>query len=1325
MKHDMKKHVPFPICYLVFLIACLLLSPRVYSNITERVMFRHITTSEGLSNNNINCLYRDSRGFLWIGTNSGLNRHDSYNLQQYYQDTDGLPSNSISNIFEDWDGNIWIGTEQGYTIYNYQTGHFDPDTPTRLRRFNIPCDTISTAGMDNRQKCLWVYGDHKIYLYNPQQKMTKMYPLMGSSTPRLFVTDKYIYSIYNDGRLFITDINSSLNQEVAIPSQYGSLLRRHFPKVYVDSNDGIWVHTFQNSLLLYKKNLQTEWQEIKLPTHHEQFNRIRSIAEDGNGNIWLITSHLGAFIYQLQSGALTQFAHNPLKSHTIASNNLSTIHIDREGIVWIGNFRHGVSYYVPQSQVFLNQRLWRYNDILSFCEDSLYTWYGTDGGGLMRQGRNDPMPQQVPTPANVIVTLKKDSRGRLWLGTFQNGLICYDQGKLTQYTSENSGLLENDIYGIQEDEQGNMLIGVLDGCIQRLDTRTGKMDTLLNRQGWLSIRELLYAGHDTLYVATSQGLLMLNTASRQHHFIRSNRRNSQTLEKQFLYTICRDSRGILWMGGSQGIAWWNLNTDSIGYIDHHNGLPANMVTAIAEDNNRQMWVGTCNGIARINLSGEAFSITSYDVNDGLISNDASERGMYKLRNGNILVGTPNGYTTIIPQEIAHDDYKAEVYLTEIEPQYTPLPQMLNGKSPECATTITLDREVPSFRLHFSTLDFMEPRKVRYAYRLKGQPGKWNYAAGNRIEFSLLPPGTYELQVRACNSEYMWSPNVKTLKILILPPWYRTWWAYCIFTAIALLACWGGVARLRAKHRRVAALKAIEQENERQQKLTDMKMQFFANVSHELRTPLSLIINPLEEFLDKNPQHKNGLLGTVQSNARYLLELINQLLNFRKLDAHGETIRYMHGDIVALVKDQFQAFETIARKRGIAYTLDVRQPAILMDFDYDKVRKIAMNLLSNAFKFTEDSGSIEVRITTAAGNVVMQFCDTGCGIDPGQQEKIFQCFYQAERQENHLGGSGIGLYLVAEYIKMHKGNIQVAANTPKGSIFTISLPMQAGTPALAEEAPGGESTPLPGTPADDGGHSYTLLLVDDNADFLDFLSACLATSYNVLKAANGREALDMLKAETADIVISDVMMPDMNGLDLCTALKSDPRTQHIPVILLTARASEEYQLEGLNTGADDYITKPFNMEILKLRIGKLLENNLKKQQQPGEQLKIEPSRIAITPLDRQFVEKAIQIVEDNINNADFSVEDLAARLNISRGYLYKKLIKITGKTTLEFIRLIRMKRAQQLLAESQLQVAEIAYQLGYNSPKIFTKHFKEEFGITPSEYMRRQSKGGEQ
>lgn len=1291
----------------------------VYATEQNIVMFRQLSTTKGLSNNSITSLCRDSRGFLWIGTASGLNRYDSYTFQQYYRDTDKLPDNGISNIFEDREGNIWIYTSQGYAIYDYQTGKFSQNSKAIFEKYNISCDTILQAGTDRNKTYLWGYDNTKLYLYDYKQKTTRICPLAETAITRLFVTDKYIYSIFNSGKLYFTDINSSLTQEIAIPLQYKRYLEKHLPRVFIDNNGGIWVYTFQNSLLLYKKNVQVEWEEIKLPVHTEQFNRIRDVAEDAHGNIWLITSHLGGFIYQPQSGTLTHLSHDPFKSHTIASNNLSAIHIDREGIVWIGNFKHGISYYVPQSQVFLNQRFARDNDILSFCEDSLSLWYGTDGGGLIRQSPGSDEPERIQTPANVIVTMKMDSKHRIWLGSFQNGLICYDRGKIKQYTNENSGLLSNDIYGIQEDNQGNIWIGTLDGCIQKLDAETQKFQPVFDMQGRINIRQLLYTGKDTLFAATSMGLLAVNIANNQSRFIESNARKSQSLKKYHLYTVYKDSRNIVWMGGTQGVAYWNLNTDTIGYINRSNGLPANMVTAISEDNNKQIWIGTCNGIVRINLVQKTPSMTNYDVSDGLTSNDVNNCSLYKLKNGNILVGTPDGYTTIIPQEIVHNTYNAEVFLTGIEPQYYPLPKMLNGKSPECATEVILKEGLPFFKLQFSTLDFIEPGKVRYAYRIKGQQTEWNYTTGNRIDFSMLPPGKFELQVKACNSEYIWSPHIKTLAITILPPWYRTGWAYLSCLLLATLAGWRSITYFRLKRKRMAMLKSIRQENERQQKITDMKMQFFANVSHELRTPLSLIINPLEEFLRKYPQYKNTLLYTAESNARYLLELINQLLDFRKLDASGEAMHYMHGDIVSLVKDQYQAFDSIARKREIDYRITTRQPNIQMDFDYDKVRKIVMNILSNAFKFTENKGSIEIKIDIASSNVVMQFCDTGCGIDARQQKKIFQCFYQAEQQENSQGGSGIGLYLVAEYVKMHKGTIRVSGNEPQGSVFTITLPMHAAVEPRIQEQQAEENEMQP-TYTNSSEHSYTILLVDDNYDFLDFLSACLSTSYKVLKATNGLEALEILKAENVDIVISDIMMPKMNGLELCTAIKNDIYISHIPVILLTAKASEEYQLEGLNMGADDYITKPFNMEVLKLRISKFIESSLKKHELFNEQIKIEPSRITITSLDKQFVEKAIHIVEDNIHNAEFSVEELAAQLNISRGYLYKKMVKITGKTSLEFIRVIRMKRAQQLLAESQLQVAEIAYKLGYNSPKIFTRHFKEEFKMSPSEFMRKHA-----
>lgn len=1275
-------------------------------------MFRQLSNNDGLSNTSVTCLYRDSRGYLWAGTASGLNRYDSYTFQQYYQDTDSLPDNYIRNICEDWDGNIWITTSKDIALYNYQTGKFIPHCQSLLKRLNIETDTLPKIGIDSDRNFLWAYDKHKIYLYNHQQNSTHIYPQTWKHLQNLCLQGDHIYTMYNNGMLYSIDINSSLTQEIAIPPQYQKQLKDQYPSIYADRKGGLWIYTFQNSLLLYKQHVQSEWKEIKLPAPDVQFNRISKIAEDLNGNIWLITSHRGVFICQPQSGSLINLVHHPLQSHSIASNNLNTIHIDHEGIVWIGNFKQGISYHVPQAQIFLNQKLWQHEDILAFCEDSLSLWYGTDGGGALYQSNTDELPHPISTPANVIISLHKDHKGRIWMGCFQNGLICYDHGSIKQYTTKNSSLQDNNVYAIQEDKKGRIWIGTLNGHLQQLDPQSHQLSDIALTQSPQEIRQLLYDGDRTLYAATSSGLMTIDMETHLSTFIHRNREGKQALPKSLLYTLYKDSRNILWMGGTQGLVGWHLTTDKVLKLTQNNGLPANMVTAITEDNNGQIWAGTCNGIARINLTRN-MSITNYNQNDGLTANQINERALYKLRNGNILAGTPNGYITIIPQETVHNSYTATVYLTGISPQYLPLKQMLQGKSPECANRIIMKEGTPFIQLEFSTLDFIEPRKVRYAYRLKELNSKWTFITSNRVGLPMLSPGEYTLEVKAYNSEYTEASQVKKITVCILPPWYKTGWAYlaysiCVLLIIAKVALY---IHQRQKKKKIAA------NQERQQKITDMKMQFFANMSHELRTPLTLIINPLEEFLKQYPQYKNTLLYTVQNNAKYLLELINQLLDFRKLDANGESMYYTHGNIVALVKDQYMAFENIAQKRGIDYRFVSMQNTIQMDFDSDKVRKIVMNILSNAFKFTENQGYIEVKIDTTGDEITIQFTDTGCGIDAAQQKKIFECFYQADKPHAMQGGSGIGLYLVAEYVKMHKGSIKVSSNAPKGSIFTVTLPTHA-TGMLqpnCEQKENYESSTQETMLTQK--KSYTILLIDDNGDFLDFLSASLSTYYNVLKSSNGYEALNILQDNDIDLVISDIMMPNMNGLELCQAVKNDLRTSHIPVILLTARAGEEYQLEGLNTGADDYITKPFSMEILKLRIEKLVENKLKKHELFNKEIDIEPSHITITPLDQQFVERAIHIVEENINDANFSVEQLATQLNISRGYLYKKLIKITGKTSLEFIRIIRMKRAQQLLAESQLQVAEIAYKLGYNSPKIFSRHFKEEFGISPSDFIR--------
>ena len=1305
----MKHLLLFFICNLSFILP----APGNPVEAPPAVMFKQLSTTEGLSNNSIRCIFRDSRGFLWVGTESGLNKYDGYSFQRYYCNNSELPDDTINEIFEGPDGNVWIRTSGGYSIYDYKTGKFDNDYKPLLEALRIPGKNILRIGKTSKEE-FWAYDSSKLYIRNITHNSLKAYPLPVEKISNISIGMQFVYIMHSNGVLSSINKQTSETKEIEIPAAYKPLLVNHEPHVYADQNESLWVYTFQNSLLLHKNSLTQQWEDIDLNVGKDiQYNRVQRILDIGDGNVWILTTHRGLFIYYALNKSLTNLQHNPLKPHTIASNNLNTIYRDKDGIVYIGNFKHGISYYSPQSQIILCHKSLEYDDILTFCKDAdrEYIYYGTDGTGLIRQSLATDAYEKIPTPANIVVDLSIDSGNRLWIGTFQKGLLCYSEGRIKQYTVDNSSLLENNVYTVEADKHGYVWIGTMRGFIQRLNPETGQFDIILYRPGEFFVRDMYYDSDRHLYVATSGGLIIIDTETQAYNIFADNGR----FKENNMLTVYKDSRDLLWIGHPHGLSIWNQQNDSIYFIDQKNGLAANLVRAIIEDNNRQMWIGTGNGISRIQTINGAYSIVNYSVSDGLICNDTNVHAILKLDNGNILIGTPKGYQTIIPQEILTTGYNARLYLTGMELKSGAIrDDILGGSSLECAHSLFLHEKENSFTLSFSALDLVETDKIKYAYKISPSHSRWIYADNNKVNLSMLPAGNYALSVKVCNSQGIWSPNVKELRIRIAPPWWRTWWAYTVYTGIALCILLFIIRYLRLRHKQKQILQAVEIENEKQQKISNMKLQFFANISHELRTPLSLIINPLQEFFEEHPEHRKGILDMVKQNADYLLELINQLLDFRKLDAKAETLKCKHDNVLIILSEIFHSFDPIAQKRNICYNLTCSQHSIFMDFDYDKIRKICTNILSNAFKFTPNKGSISLHIDVKEDTLELTFTDTGCGIDDESKEKIFQRFYQSGRNQSSDGGSGIGLHIVSEYVRMHQGNICVKDNHPAGSVFLISLPLHQTGNGTEEAAP--QETQAAGEKP----HPFTILLTDDNFDFLKFLSESLSKKYHVLKATNGKQALNILEKEDVDLVVSDIMMPEMDGLSLCSAIKNDIRYSHIPIILLTAKASEEHQLEGLSVGADDYITKPFNMEVLKLRIDKIIEMNVRRQEIFNQDIKIEPSRITITPLDRQLVEKAIQIVEANINETEFSVEELAGNLNISRSYFYKKMMKITGKKPIEFIRTIRMKRAQQLLAESQMQVSEIAYTLGYNSPKVFSKHFKEEFNMSPSEFMRQHT-----
>ena len=649
-------------------------------------------------------------------------------------------------------------------------------------------------------------------------------------------------------------------------------------------------------------------------------------------------------------------------------------------------------------------------------------------------------------------------------------------------------------------------------------------------------------------------------------------------------------------------------------------------------------------------------------------------------------------------------------------------RILLNKNIQLLNEITMDYSDSNFALEVSSMDYNSLHKLQYAYRLN-KDEEWVKLEGNRIYFNKLSPGTYQLEVKVYenNNSYK-NSKASCLTIHVLPPFWLSVPAYIGYTLLLAGVIIFFFLKMKRKHIRNLSQQKREMEIIQQHEMDEAKMRFFTNVSHDLRTPLSLIIIPLEKLLSSNLE--KGVkeeLELIHRNSETLLNEVNQLLDFRKLDQQKTQLMLSHGNLSDFVKEVCGSFIPQAVKKGINIRLHINETKMDMDFDRNKIQRILLNLLSNAVKYNYENGEVIVALDkiTANGteNAQIQVADTGIGIKDENKDKIFDRFFQEQHSTTTYIGNGIGLHIVKEYVTMHHGTITVENHIPQGTIFTITLPVTHNYAVNDEKQDEAEIREKAVDEVSDttDTHKTSLLIVEDNDDFRNFLINCLKGTYQVFDAPNGKEALEILAHQSIQIVISDVMMPEMDGMELCRKIKTDIRYSHIPVILLTARTADEHKLSGLKAGADDYITKPFNLEILLLRIQKILKWT-KNNHEKFKTIDISPSEITVSSLDEQLIEKAIRAVEENMDNSEFSVEELSSYVGMSRGHLYKKLIMITGKSPLEFIRILRVKRGKQLLEQSQLNVSQIAYQIGL-SPKQFAKYFKEEFGYVPSEYIK--------
>lgn len=931
------------------------------------------------------------------------------------------------------------------------------------------------------------------------------------------------------------------------------------------------------------------------------------------------------------------------------------------------------------------------------------------------------------------------------------GLYCMNGSQVRSY-KEGTGnaLASNNVWALVEDDKGRIWIASLGGGLQCLEPLSGTFETYTSNNSALlenNVTSLCWVDDNTLFFGTaSQGVGTMDMRTREIKKIQG-QSDSMKLSNDAVNHVYKDSRGLVWIATREGLNVYDTRRHM--FLDLFPVVEAkgNFIAAITEDQERNMWVSTSRKVIRVTVASDGkgsylFDSRAYNSEDGLQNCDFNQRSIKTLHNGIIAIGGLYGVNIFAPDHIRYNKMLPNVMFTGLSlfDEAVKVGQSYGGrvlieKELNDVENVEFDYKQNIFSVSFASDNYNLPEKTQYMYKLEGFNNDWlTLPVGvHNVTFTNLAPGKYVLRVKAINSDGYVGIKEATLGIVVNPPFWMSWWAYLLYAAGLVVVLFLARYRMLKREREKFHLQQIENEVAKNEEINNMKFRFFTNVSHELRTPLTLIISPLEGMLKETTDElQSTRLQLMYRNAQRLLHLVNQLLDFRKGEMSTHQLSLSEGDIISYVHSVCNSFLLMADKKHIQFSFFSGIDTFSMAFDADKVGKIVMNLLSNAFKFTPEGGRVTVMIEHVTGTpdtLEIKIADTGIGISDVDKEHIFDRFYQADHKGvEETTGNGIGLSLVRDFVTLHEGEVKVFDNIGTGSVFVIQFPVKhVETQVQLPEETGmsvgdEEDREMKEEVREETGRkdSPLLLVVDDNEDFRIFMRYSLELQYRVKLAVNGNEAWEMMQEELPDLVISDVMMPQMDGNELCRLIKQDKRTAHIPVILLTARQNTEAKLEGLQTGADDYVTKPFNMTILVLRIRKLIELSRYHRVTQG-MIDPAPSEIVITSLDEKLIEKAIKYVEDNMSRTELSVEELSRELGMSRVHLYKKLLQITGKTPIEFIRVIRLKRAAQLLRESQLHVSEVAFEVGFNNPKYFSRYFKDEFGVLPSVYQEKEGK----
>ena len=1318
--------------------------------------FNHLSVNDGLSQSTIFAITQDSKGFMWFGTRGGgLNKYDGYEFTAYRNIPDmtgSLSDNTVISILEDSQGVMWIGTRYGgINRFDLATGSFITYPLKNGSEVYREASLAVRSIYEDSSGRIWIGTSQNAYLYNKSED--RFDPILKDAPfPVKEITgiceDKngYLYFAtssrlirYHPEKGSYDGIDYSLDPSIDLHGRINPL--------FLDSHNRLWLGTPVGLRMvnIYESfSLSDEFSEIEWPV---SFSYVRTIKETRDGTLWFGTGN-GLYSFLSETLDLKEYKTKPSNPSSLAHNSIYSIFEDSAAALWIGTWS-GISIldkrkfefdhiiHLPNDPASLSN-----NIVSSFQEDRNGTWIGTEQGGLnfMDKDRQEFISYQYNEndPASLLSNNVKsiflDSNQDLWVGTFRGGLSLHKgNGNFEHFLKGHS------VYTMAESPAGKLYIGGMKGLyLIDLASREISSEVFPSSTGirkFEAFIQVLYAdSKGRLWIGCrNEGLYLFDPVREVlMHFLSSDQ-DSSSISGDYVISICEDVEQNIWVGTYNGLNRFSEISHSFERISYQTGISDNVINGLLSVNEGSLWISTNSGLFDFNPgSGE---VRHYDYLDGLQSNEFNRVACYKNREGELFFGGVYGFNVFKPEEIRRNPDAPPVIISDLKlfnksvvpgEKNSPLEKHISE-----TREIVLTHRQSSFSFDFVALNYLIPEKNQYAYMLEGYDDQWNESGRSRTaSYMNLEPGNYTFRVKASNNDNVWNETGASLAIRVKGPYWSSPLAILIYilALLGLLVVLVRIVKYRTEKENELALERSEMA--RLKDLNQMRLQFFTNISHEFRTPLTLIAGPLDKLLSgKHTHQKDYLLGLMRSNVNRMLRLVNQLMDFRKLENERMPLRVRPANLDDFIGQIVLGFEDLAARKMIELKYESRLNGTEGEkqwFDEGILDKVAYNLLSNAFKFTPEQGIIEVKLIANDQQARIEVRDTGKGIEQDKVNRIFERFY-SDGGGMHAG-TGIGLTLSKRLIDLHKGDIVVESEIGKGATFIVTIPVHMESYKPDErfspeqdfvydrpELDSFQNTLSLSEAAGGIGNSRQVILIaEDNPELSAYLADHFNT-YKVILASNGKEALEFAKRHIPDIILSDIMMPEMNGIEFCRAVKQEFLTSHIPVILLTAKAAVDEKIEGMETGADAYVEKPFDLDFLTALVKNLINQRKKLRQKfsglNGDAFKPDETAGA----DQLFIQKVYEIVKNHLSDPAFAVDQLLLEVGMSRSQLYRKFKAISEKNPSEYIRIVRLQHAAELLKKKEYTINEVAFKSGFGNVSYFNTCFKRHFGSSPGKY----------